>query len=138
MTASGDPVVGVRFPCVTRRVAVWNGSRTRAEEIKAEIKTFLAVALKLRLSEEKTLITHIDDGFDFLGYRIQGAKRWSDGKWCMFSRVPPKAIGRFREAVKTITRNTSTDEVAAFTALTGPPRVGRPRRPSTRTKASCC
>ena len=100
-------------------VAVWNGNRTRAEEIKAEFKAFLANELKLRLSEEKTLITHIDDGFDFLGYRIQGAKRWIDGKWCMLSRVSPKALGRFRESVKTIPRNTSTDEVAAFTALTG-------------------
>lgn len=100
-------------------VAVWNGSRTRAEEIKAEIKAFLADELKLRLSEEKTLITHIDEGFDLLGYRIQGAKRWTDRKWCMFSRVPPQSIGRFREAVQTITRNTSTDEVAACTALTG-------------------
>jgi retron-type reverse transcriptase len=30
-------------------VAVWNGSRERAEEIKAEIKIFLAEELKLRL-----------------------------------------------------------------------------------------
>jgi group II intron reverse transcriptase/maturase len=100
-------------------VALWNGSRDRAEDIKAEIKTFLADELKLRLSEEKTLITHIDDGFDFLGYRIEGGKRWSDGKWCLFSRVPQKAIRRFRDAVKSITCNTFTDEVAAFTALAG-------------------
>jgi RNA-directed DNA polymerase len=100
-------------------VAVWNGSRERAEEIKAEIKAFLADELKLRLSEEKTLITHIDDGLDFLGYRIVGDKRWSDGQWCLFSRVPQKAIRRFRDAVKEITRNTFTDEVAAFTALSG-------------------
>jgi len=33
-------------------VAVWNGSRDRAEEIKAEIKAFLANVLKLKLSEE--------------------------------------------------------------------------------------
>jgi RNA-directed DNA polymerase len=100
-------------------VAVWNGSRERAEEIKAEIKAFLASELKLRLSEEKTLITHIDDGFDFLGYHIVGDKRWSDRQWCLFSRVPQKAIRRFRDAVKEITRNTFTDEVAAFTALSG-------------------
>lgn len=98
-------------------VAVWNGSRERAEEIKVEIKTFLAEELELRLSEEKTLITHIDDGFDFLGYRIVGDKRWSDGQWCLFSRVPQKAIRRFRDAVKEVARNTFTDEVAAFTAL---------------------
>ncbi len=100
-------------------VAVWNGSRERAEEIKTEIKTFLAEELKLRLSEEKTLITHIDDGFNFLGYHIVGDKRWSDGQWCLFSRVPQKAIRRFRDAVKEITRKTFTDEVAAFTALSG-------------------
>ena len=100
-------------------VAIWNGRRDRAEEIKADIQTFLNDSLKLRLSEEKTLITHIDDGFDFLGYRIQGNKRWSDGKWCLFSRIPPKAIRRFREAVKEITSKTFTDEVAAFTALSG-------------------
>jgi group II intron reverse transcriptase/maturase len=100
-------------------VAVWNGSRNRAEDIKAEIKTFLAGELQLRLSEEKTLITHIDDGFDFLGYRLQGDKRWRDGQWCFFSRVASKAIRRFRDAVKEITRYTFTDEVATFTALAG-------------------
>jgi group II intron reverse transcriptase/maturase len=100
-------------------VAVWNGSRERAEEIKADIKAFLADELKLRLSEEKTLITHIDDGFDFLGYHMRGGKRWSDGQWCFFSRVSSKAVRRFRDAVREITQNTFTDEVAAFTALSG-------------------
>jgi RNA-directed DNA polymerase len=100
-------------------VAVWNGSRNRAEEIKTEIKTFLADTLQLRLSDEKTLITHIDDRFDFLGYRLQGDKRWRDGQWCFFSRVAAKAIRRFRDAVGDITRYTFTDEVATFMALAG-------------------
>jgi group II intron reverse transcriptase/maturase len=100
-------------------VAIWNGSQKRAYEIKDEIKTFFADELKLRLSEEKTLITHIDDGFDFLGYRMVGDKRWSDRQWCLFSRIPQKAIRRFRDALKEITRSTFTDEVAAFKALCG-------------------
>jgi group II intron reverse transcriptase/maturase len=98
-------------------VAVWNGSRERAEEIKGEIKTFLAEELKLRLSEEKTLITHVDDGFDFLGYRLVGSKRWSDGRWCVFTRVPSKAIRRFRDNIKKTARNVFADEAAVFTAL---------------------
>jgi group II intron reverse transcriptase/maturase len=100
-------------------VGIWNGSRERAEEIKAEIKTFFADELQLRLSEEKTLITHIDDGFNFLGYRLQGHKRWSDGQWCFFSRVSEKALKRFRDNVEEILRHTFTDEVATFTALSG-------------------
>jgi RNA-directed DNA polymerase len=100
-------------------VAVWNGSRARAEEIKSEIKTFFAEQLQLRLSEEKTLITHIDDGFNFLGYCLQGDQRWKDGQWCLFSRVPEKAVRRFRDAVTEITSHSFTDEVAAFTALSG-------------------
>ncbi len=40
------------------------------EEVKEEIKTFLKPR-GLELSEEKTLITHIDDGFDFLGWNLR-------------------------------------------------------------------
>jgi len=62
-------------------VAVWNGSRDRAEEIKAEIKAFLANVLKLKLSEEKTLITHIDDGFQFwaIKFRVTNAGQMDSG-----------------------------------------------------------
>jgi RNA-directed DNA polymerase len=98
-------------------MAVWNGTRERAEEIKADIKSFLAEELKLRPSEEKTLITHVDDGFDFLGYHWEGGKHWSDGRWCLFSSVPHKAVRRFRDKIKRITHNVFADEVAVFTAL---------------------
>jgi len=93
----------------------WNGSRDRAEEIKAEIKAFLANVLKLKLSEERPSSPTLTMA-SILGYQIQGDKRWSDGQWCLFSRVPQRR--RFRDAVKAITQNTFTDEVA-FTALSG-------------------
>jgi len=96
-------------------VAVWNGSRDRAEEIKAEIKAFLANVLKLKLSEERPSSPTLT--MASLGYQIQGDKRWSDGQWCLFSRVPQGDSTLY--AVKAITQNTFTDEVAAFTALSG-------------------
>lgn len=46
----------------------------RTKEVLEEIKAELIVFLKergLELSEEKTLITHITDGFDFLGFNIR-------------------------------------------------------------------
>ena len=46
------------------------GTRADAEALRDEIAEVLAT-MGLRLSEEKTLITHIDEGLDFLGWRIQ-------------------------------------------------------------------
>lgn len=46
------------------------GSRQDAEQIKADVKNFLAETLKLELSEEKTKVTHSSDFARFLGYDI--------------------------------------------------------------------
>ena len=49
-------------------IIVVRGTHAQAEEIKKECKCYLQEELGLELSEEKTAITHILDGFDFLGY----------------------------------------------------------------------
>ena len=49
----------------------FSGPKAEAEEIKREIRDFLRETLKLELSEEKTLITHIrTHAAKFLGYEI--------------------------------------------------------------------
>ena len=49
-------------------------TRELLEQVKEDLKNFLAVR-GLELSEEKTLITHITEGFDFLGYNIRRYKK---------------------------------------------------------------
>lgn len=61
------------------------GSKDDARKIKEDIKTFLAEKLKLKLSEEKTLITNAQDKAQFLSYQIyvrksQLSKRDKTGK----------------------------------------------------------
>jgi len=46
-------------------------SEHEAEFIKGEIATFLLDVIGLELSNEKTKITHIAEGFDFLGFNIR-------------------------------------------------------------------
>jgi len=46
-------------------------SEHEAELIKGKITTFLKESIGLELSDEKTKITHIADGFDFLGFNIR-------------------------------------------------------------------
>ncbi|MFT3874086.1 MAG: group II intron maturase-specific domain-containing protein [Nocardioides sp.] len=47
-----------------------HGAPADAEPLFGEVAAVLE-PVGLRLSEEKTQLTHIDDGFDFLGWRIQ-------------------------------------------------------------------
>jgi hypothetical protein len=54
-------------------VILSNGTRAQAEAMREEVREFLATELHLTLSMEKTKITHLNDGFDFLGFRVQRA-----------------------------------------------------------------
>ncbi|WP_321414738.1 reverse transcriptase domain-containing protein [uncultured Desulfobacter sp.] len=47
------------------------------EMLKYKVKPLIKEFLKIRgleLSEKKTIITHIDDGFDFLGFNVRKYK----------------------------------------------------------------
>lgn len=47
------------------------GSKQEAKEIKKVVKDFLNERLQLELSEEKTVITHLENGVPFLGYEFR-------------------------------------------------------------------
>jgi RNA-directed DNA polymerase len=51
-------------------VLVVSGTRAQTGTLREEVAAVLA-QVGLRLSEQKTRIAHIDEGFDFLGGRIQ-------------------------------------------------------------------
>jgi RNA-directed DNA polymerase len=68
----------------------------KTEEIAKEVKELIKVFLKdrgLELSEEKTLITHIDDGFDFLGWNF----RKYNGK--LLVKPSKKSINKITEKI---------------------------------------
>jgi len=50
-------------------VVLCNGTKAEALAMKEELKELLST-LGLTLSEEKTKVTHITEGFTFLGYRV--------------------------------------------------------------------
>jgi RNA-directed DNA polymerase len=52
-------------------VVLCNGTRFQAEALREELHAFLKSTLRLELSKEKTKITHLNDGFKFLGFWIQ-------------------------------------------------------------------
>jgi RNA-directed DNA polymerase len=79
-------------------VVLCNGMKAEAQAIKKELGELLS-PMGLTLSEKKTKVTHITEGFDFLGYRIirsTGTK----GKMVPKVLVPEKAIDRFRLKIR--------------------------------------
>ena len=71
-------------------VVFCNGSKAEALAMKEELKGVLS-HMGLTLSEEKTKVTHVTAGFDFLGYRIIRSMGTS-GKMVPKVLIPHKAI----------------------------------------------
>ena len=69
-------------------------TRAEAEEARRLLREVLT-DLGLRLNESKTRVVHLDDGFDFLGFRYFRSQRGNVHKV-----VREKSQARFREAVR--------------------------------------
>ena len=98
-------------------VVVSNGTKAEVKATKQAIQQFLENELHLTLSEEKTVITHVNDGFDFLGFHIQRKK--VNGKWAMHLRPTAKAKERVTRKLKDLTSRNWTwlDEYTRLTTL---------------------
>ena len=98
-------------------VVVSNATKAEVKVAKATIQQFLENELHLTLSEEKTVITHVNDGFDFLGFHIQ--RKQVNGRWVVHLRPAAKAKERVKRKLKCLTsRNwTWVDEFTELTTL---------------------
>jgi RNA-directed DNA polymerase len=83
-------------------VLMVKGTLAQAEALKEEVAMVLASKLKLTLSPAKTLVTHIDDGFEFLGFRI--VRKTRAGGRQVYTFPSPKAFAVVKRAVKALTR----------------------------------
>lgn len=77
-------------------VVVVKGTKAHAEEVRELCREFLEDKLKLTLNMEKTHITHVNDGFVFLGHRII-RKRGPRGRMRPVTNIPWEKYRRFTE-----------------------------------------
>ena len=78
------------------------GTRDHAGALWGEIETVLA-SIGLRLAADKTQLVHLDEGFDFLGFRIQRHRQWGSSRRHVYSYPSKKARQAIRRKVKTAT-----------------------------------
>ncbi len=84
-------------------IALCNGTKAQVEAIRDEIRDFLEDTLKLELSEEKTAVTHVGDGFDFLGFHIQHYPAHKGQKAITLVRPSDKSIRRLKDKIRDMT-----------------------------------
>ena len=88
------------------------GTRQHAESLRDEIAVVLS-PMGLRLSEEKTGICHIDEGFAFLGWRIQRQiKRGTKDTRFVYTWPSKKALASIKSRVRDITRQGTNHPLA--------------------------
>lgn len=98
-------------------VIISNGTKAEIEQTKEEVRRFLDEELHLELSAEKTLITHVNDGFEFLGFHIQRVN--PEGRWVVHLRPTEKNKKRVKNRLKELTSRNWTwmDEYTRLTSL---------------------
>jgi hypothetical protein len=98
-------------------VIVVKGTREHAEAVRQACRGFLEGELKLTLNIEKTHITHVNDGFVFLGHRII-RKRGPRGRMRPVTTIPWEKYRGFAERlVKQLSGNYSMNRMDLLESL---------------------
>ena len=85
-----------------------NGTKEEAYAMREELQTFLAEHLRLDLSLEKTKVTHLNDGFEFLGFKVQ--RRMGSKGMGTKILIPAETVKRVQSKIALITSKSSHND----------------------------
>jgi len=86
------------------------GDRADAERLREEAAAVL-VPMGLRLSEDKTIIAHIDQGFNFLGMRIQRHTQRGSNRRFVYTYPSRAALMAVKAKVRGVTRKSTNQSL---------------------------
>jgi RNA-directed DNA polymerase len=92
-------------------VVMVSGTREHTEALRDEVAAILA-PMGLRLSEEKTVVTHVDEGFDFLGFHIQRKRQEGTNRRTIYTYPSKTALAAIKAKVRALTQG-NTDQTLA-------------------------
>ena len=92
-------------------VILVHGERTHAEALREDVAAVLE-PLGLRLSESKTQVVHMSDGFDFLGFHIRWKRKRGTNKWHVYTFIADRPIRSVKAKIRALTRRTSQQDPA--------------------------
>jgi RNA-directed DNA polymerase len=95
-------------------VVMVSGTEAHANALRDEVAAVLS-PIGLRLSEEKTTVVHIDQGFDFLGLHIQRRRKAGTARMIVYTYPSKKAVLAICAKVRAVTRRST--QLLGFEAL---------------------
>src|SRR4051794_34309949 len=126
-------------------VVLVHGDRSDVEALREDIAEVLH-PLGLRLSESKTQVVHMSEGFDFLGFRIQWRRKYGSNKWHVYTFIADRPIRSLKAKIRALTNRTSQQNPRAVLIRLNQIMRGwsnyfkhavAPSTPSTRCPTSC-
>ncbi len=94
-------------------VIMVEGTREEAENERQTLADFLKEELRMELSMEKTAVTDVRKGFDFLGYRVVQEKARRTGAHVGKLFIPKSKLNDLRHKLKGLVRQTPMGETLA-------------------------
>ena len=93
-------------------VVLVHGQERDVVALREDIATVL-VPLGLRLSEAKTRIVHMADGFDFLGFRIQWKRKRGTNRWYVYTFIADRPLRSVKAKIRALTHRVSAADMGA-------------------------
>ena len=104
-------------------VVLVHGSQDDTEALREDV-TRVLVPMGLRLSAAKTRVSHIDEGLDFLGFRIQRRRKPGTTRRVVYTYPSKKALAAVIGRVRALTRRTAHPSLAALLRQLNPVLLG--------------
>ncbi len=89
-------------------VVLLHGTEAHAEALREEIADLLREKLGMELSLEKTLVTHVDGGFDFLGHTVR--RRPYKATMACMTYPSKKSLNAIKDKIRTLTSRSTRNQ----------------------------
>jgi RNA-directed DNA polymerase len=92
-------------------VLLVHGQEADVVTLRDDVATALA-PLGLRLSQSKTRIVHMRDGFDFLGFHIQWKRKRGTNQWYVYTFIADNPFRLVKAKIRALTHRVSQADMA--------------------------
>jgi RNA-directed DNA polymerase len=93
-------------------VILVHGTEDDARSLREDVADVLA-PMGLRLSQTKTSVRHLSEGFDFLGFHIQWRRKGGTNKWYVYTFIADRPVKALKTKLRALTHRTSLADLGA-------------------------